>query len=59
MVTVGGALGSVTVIVTSAEDVPPDPVPVIVYVVVSVGEIEIEPFTSTDPMPGSIVHVSA
>ena len=58
MVTVGGAWGSVTVIVTSAEDVPPIPVPMIVYVVVIVGETEIEPFTSTDPMSGSIVQVS-
>ena len=52
-------MGSVTVIVTVAEAVPPEPVATMVYVVVSVGDIDIEPLAPTEPMPGSITQLSA
>jgi hypothetical protein len=37
---------------------PPEPVAVIVYVVVSVGETVVDPLGSTVPTSGSITHVS-
>ena len=46
--------GWVTCIVALSEAVPPSPSTVIVYVVVFVGEISREPFTSTAPIPWSI-----
>ena len=38
---------------------PPGPVAVMVYVVVSAGEIAVEPFKSTTPISGDISQVSA
>ena len=49
MVTVG--VGDVTVIVALAVAVPPGPVTVIVYEMVSVSETVVEPLGSTVPIP--------
>ena len=51
--------GVVTATLTWAVAVPPVPVAVIVYVVVSAGDTEIEPLGSTVPISGSIVHDAA
>jgi hypothetical protein len=48
-----------TVTVTLAESVPPRPVTLIVYVVVTAGVTEVDELTSTLPMPLSILAVSA
>ena len=51
--------GWITVTVTPAVAEPPGPVTVMVYVVVSVGEIETDPFTGTVPTPWSMAAESA
>ena len=47
------------VTVALAVVVPPKPVAVMVYVVVSVGETIVDPLRATLPIPGSITQVSA
>ena len=48
-----------TVTITLAIVVPPDPIAVIVYVVVSVGDTSIDPYDSTSPILGAMKHVPA
>ena len=57
MATAGG--GMMTVTVTLSVVLPPGPVAVRVYVVVSSGETVREPFGSTSPIPGSMLTLSA
>ena len=57
MPTVGG--GWMIVTVTLSVAVPPGPVAVIEYVVVSAGDTWVDPLTSTMPISGSIMQVSA
>ena len=45
--------------VTESVAVPPEPVAVMVYVVVSVGDTVMDPFISTLPIPGSMTQESA
>ena len=47
-----GAGGGATVIVTLLVAVPPAPVAVMVYEVVTVGDTLMEPLAPTAPMPG-------
>ena len=59
IVTVGTSVVSITVTVALAAVVTPFLVPVIVYVVVSIGKTVIEPLASAVPIPWSIFTLSA
>jgi hypothetical protein len=59
MSTVGGEEGSFTVMVILSIAIPPNPVAVMLKVVVSVGDIWTEPFGATLPIPGSRKQDSA
>jgi len=48
-----------TVMATLSSAVPPEPVTVMVYVVVTAGETVVEPFTATLPMPWSMLAEAA